>query len=177
MSESKADILLHPVRMRIIQAMMHEPLTVQQMKERLPDIPQATLYRHLKKLHEAGTVFVVEEQPIRGTIEKVYSLQPKEVHLSSNDVQHYSRDEYMGLFMKFMANLMSEYNRYVSQDGINFEKDGVSLRQASLHLSDEEFLTFVQELGQLYSKVLTNKPAPHRKKRTFANIIIPEASE
>ncbi|AYA76303.1 transcriptional regulator [Bacillus sp. Y1] len=177
MSESKADVILHPVRMRIIQSLVSEPLTVQQMKERMPDIPQATLYRHLKKLFESKVVFVVDEQQIRGTVEKWYALQPKEVNLGTDDLANYSKEQYMALFMKYIANIMAEYERYVSQEKVDFVKDGVSLRQAPLYLSDEEFTSLLQELGKVYSKVLTNKQAPNRKKRTFANIIIPEPNE
>ncbi|MCM3601368.1 helix-turn-helix domain-containing protein [Robertmurraya korlensis] len=177
MSESKTDVILHPVRMRIIQSLVSEPLTVQQMKERMPDIPQATLYRHLKKLFESKVVFVVDEQQIRGTVEKWYALQPKEVNLGTDELANYNKEQYMTLFMKYMSNIMAEYERYVSQEKVDFVKDGVSLRQASLYLSDEEFTSLIQELGQVYSKVLTNKQAPDRKKRTFANIIIPEPNE
>lgn len=177
MSESKVDILLHPVRMRIIQSLVSENLTVQQMRERLPDIPQATLYRHLNKLFDAGVVFVVQEQQVRGTIEKVYSLTQKEASITNEDIRNFSKEQYMDLFMKYMANLLGEYERYVSQDSVDFEKDGVSLRQASLYLSDDEFMNLIKELGQVYAKVLNNEPAPDRKKRIFANIIIPEAKE
>lgn len=177
MSESKTDVILHPVRMRIIQSLVSEPLTVQQMKERMPDIPQATLYRHLKKLFESKVVFVVDEQQIRGTVEKWYALQPKEVNLGTDELANYNKEQYMTLFMKYIANIMAEYERYVSQEKVDFVNDGVSLRQASLYLSDEEFSSLIQELGQAYSKVLTNKAAPNRKKRTFANIIIPEPNE
>jgi len=177
MSESKADVILHPVRMRIIQSLVSEPLTVQQMKERMPDIPQATLYRHLKKLFESKVVFVVDEQQIRGTVEKWYALHPKEVNLGTDELANYTKEQYMALFMKYIANIMAEYERYVSQEKVDFVKDGVSLRHASLYLSDEEFTSLLQELGKVYSKVLTNKQAPDRKKRTFANIIIPEPNE
>lgn len=177
MSGSKVDILLHPVRMRIIQSLVSENLTVQQMRERLPDIPQATLYRHLNKLFDAGVVFVVQEQQVRGTIEKVYSLTPKEASITNEDIRNFSKEQYMELFMKYMANLLGEYERYVSQDSVDFEKDGVSLRQATLYLSDDEFMNLLKELGQVYAKVLNNGPAPERKKRIFANMIIPKAKE
>ncbi|WP_456275273.1 helix-turn-helix domain-containing protein [Bacillus sp. AK128] len=173
MGESKADILLHPVRMRIIQSLVSESLTVQQMKDRLPDIPQATLYRHLKKLYESGTVFVIDEQPVRGTVEKLYSLQAKEANITKEELNGYTKDQYIQLFMKYMANLLSEYETYVSQESVDFEKDGVSLRQTSLYLSDEEFQQFIVEISQAYAKVVQNSPSPERKKRTFANLIIP----
>ncbi|KAA0547649.1 helix-turn-helix domain-containing protein [Bacillus sp. BGMRC 2118] len=177
MTESKVDILLHPVRMRILQSLVSENLTVQQMKERLPDIPQATLYRHLNKLFEAGVIFVIQEQQVRGTVEKLYSITPKEADITNNDIQRYSKEQYMELFMKYMANLLGEYERYVSQDKVDFEKDGVSLRQATMYLSDDEFQDFIHELRGVYAKILPNKPSAERRKRIFANIIIPEARE
>ena len=51
MKESKISILLNPIRMKIIQTLLvGQRLTVQQMNERLPDVPPATMYRHLNKL-------------------------------------------------------------------------------------------------------------------------------
>ncbi|MBM7663023.1 DNA-binding transcriptional ArsR family regulator [Bacillus mesophilus] len=173
MSESKADLLLHPIRMRILQSLINESLSAQQMREKLPEVPQATFYRHLKKLYESGTIFVTDEQPIRGTIEKVYSLSPNNSQINNGDLSEYTKDQHLELFMKYMANLLSEYEQYVSQGSFDFEKDGVSLRQATIFLSDEEFKDFLQEVSQAYAKVIKNQPSPNRKKRTFANIIIP----
>ncbi|WP_246939360.1 helix-turn-helix domain-containing protein [Bacillus pinisoli] len=175
MKETKADLILHPIRMKILQLLVNDSLTAQQMKERLPEIPQATLYRHLKKLYESGTVFVVDEQQIRGTVEKQYALQPKDASITADELKGYSKDQYMSLFMKYMANLLTEYEQYVSQELVDFEKDGVSMRQVSINLSDEEFKELIGELGQVYAKVIKNQPTPNRTKRTFANLIIPES--
>ena len=50
-----ADVLLHPVRMRILQALFDaDPLTTAQLRERLPDIAPATMYRQIAVLAEAG---------------------------------------------------------------------------------------------------------------------------
>ncbi|NNJ11357.1 helix-turn-helix domain-containing protein [Chloroflexales bacterium ZM16-3] len=50
MSTSPADLLLHPIRLRIIVALTVQQLTVQQLAGVLPDVPQATLYRQIHKL-------------------------------------------------------------------------------------------------------------------------------
>ena len=48
MANDQADLLAHPVRLRIILALsQNEEMTAQQLGEALTDIPQATLYRHL----------------------------------------------------------------------------------------------------------------------------------
>ncbi|SFL57778.1 Helix-turn-helix domain-containing protein [Gracilibacillus orientalis] len=51
--------LLHPVRMEIIQALVSgKQLTPSQLSECLPNIPHATLYRHINYLHDLGMITV-----------------------------------------------------------------------------------------------------------------------
>jgi DNA-binding transcriptional ArsR family regulator len=177
MKESAADVILHPVRMRIIQLLVNQELTAQQLKEILDDIPQASLYRNIKKLVEAEVIHVVNEIPIRGTVEKVYSIHNPKAVLGPEELQKLSKDEHMSLFMKFFANLISEYDRYLSGEKINFQADGLTFRQASIYLSDDEFNDFLSELVSVYSKVFHNKPEKGRTRRTIGTIIIPGDSK
>ncbi|MFC0558994.1 helix-turn-helix domain-containing protein [Halalkalibacter alkalisediminis] len=88
MKTKKADLMLHPVRMRIIQALLsYEKMTVVQLLEKLEDIPQATMYRHLKQLNDANLIEVIETYRIRGTIEKTYAVKKENVHLSESDLE------------------------------------------------------------------------------------------
>src|SRR3954463_15009239 len=113
MKESTVDVILHPVRMRIIQYLINQQLTAQQLKELLPDIPQASLYRNLKKLVETEVIHIVDEIPNRGTVEKVYSIHdPSKTSISPKDLNKLTKDDHLSLFIKFMANLMGDYERY-----------------------------------------------------------------
>ena len=68
-------VLMNPVRQRIFQYLLvHEKGTVKEMKKELSDIPNASLYRHIKILTDNSVITVVEENRIRGTIESVYQL-------------------------------------------------------------------------------------------------------
>jgi DNA-binding transcriptional ArsR family regulator len=175
MKESAADVILHPVRMRIIQLLINQELTAQQLKEVLHDIPQASLYRNIKKLVEAEVIHVVKEIPIRGTVEKVYSIHdPSKASFGQEELMKLSKDEHMSIFIKFFANLMGEYDRYLQQDKIDLVADGVTFRQAPLYLSDEEYTGFLKDLVSVVSKVIANKPEKGRRRRTIATIIIPE---
>jgi len=176
--ESTVDVILHPVRMRIIQSLINQQITAQQLKELLPDIPQASLYRHLKKLVEAGVIHIIEEIPNRGTMEKVYSLQdPANATISVEKLNSFTKDEHMDLFFKFMANIMGEYERYLNEDDIDLVRDGVSFRQTSLFLDDAEFSQFIKELSEIYTRVTQNRPEKGRRRRTVATIIIPERKQ
>src|SRR6185437_14890770 len=93
-----AELLFHPVRMRIIVALARgAQLTAQQLGEVLADVPAPTLYRQLKKLHEGGVLDVVEERRVRGTVERVYALRLGGPGLNPNLAQA-SREDHMRYF-------------------------------------------------------------------------------
>ena len=65
-----AEIVMNPVRQRIFQyLLLHETGTVKEIRKALPDVPGASLYRHMKLLTESGILTVVGENRIRGTVE------------------------------------------------------------------------------------------------------------
>ena len=78
------EIVMNPARQRIFQYLLvNETGTVKEMRKALPDIPSASLYRHVKILLDNGILTVVEENRIRGTVESVYKLNKKT--LEQND--------------------------------------------------------------------------------------------
>ena len=87
MNKAKENILLHPVRLRIIMAAVNRQVTVQQLASELPDIPQATLYRNIKALAVAGILSVVREQRVRNTLEKTYALAEEGLFLTPEDLK------------------------------------------------------------------------------------------
>ena len=175
MKDSKADLILHPVRIRIIQTLAgKERLTAQQMSEALPDVPQASLYRHIKKLADAGFITVVNQTPIRGTVEKTYALAENKEQITPEELRNMTKEQHMDYFLRFMAAVMGDFERYVSQKGFDFEKDGAGYRQVTLFLSDEEFKEFVQKMGNIIMEVLPNVPSKERRARTLTSILTSE---
>ncbi|EIJ79946.1 regulatory protein ArsR [Bacillus methanolicus PB1] len=175
---SKADLLLHPIRLRIVQAFIGErQLTAQQLIELLPDFPQATLYRHLNKLYEGGIIQIINQRPVRGTIEKVYTLVEQGANLTKDDLKNCSRDDHMRYFLTFLASIQSDFQRYLQQDHFDLEADGVSYRKASLYLSDKEFSQLIQAIRSVVEPALKNKPAPGRRLRTLSTIFIPQPEQ
>src|SRR5215831_1697445 len=64
---TSADLLLHPVRLRILQTFLGDrTLTTSDLQAELPDVPPASLYRHVGKLVDAGVLAVVSERRVRG---------------------------------------------------------------------------------------------------------------
>jgi predicted ArsR family transcriptional regulator len=175
---AKAKLLLHPVRMRIVQTLVGDrKLTVQEMGQRLPDVPQATLYRHLNQLVQGNIIKVVSQNQVRGTIERVYGLAQGGSSLSAEEFQKSTKEEQMEVFMQFISMVINGFGSYLEQDHIDLVKDGVTFRQADFYLSDEEFAEFIQSLGDVYRKAMQYEPAEGRRKRTISTIIVPEAKK
>src|SRR5215472_7084155 len=98
MATSRVDLILHPVRLRLLGALARRQLTAHQLSERLPDIPQATLYHHLGKLTQAGLLRVVSERQVRGAVEKRYALDEDSVVLGPADLEDASREDHLRYF-------------------------------------------------------------------------------
>jgi predicted transcriptional regulator len=74
----RANLVIHPIRLRIITLLSKENMTTGNLAKKLPEIPQATLYRHIKKLETSQVIQIVSTQPLRGTVEKTYTLKNKQ---------------------------------------------------------------------------------------------------
>ena len=73
---SSAELLLHPVRLRIMQAFLGDrALTTSQLSAELSDVPAASLYRHVARLVRANVLQVVAERQVRGAVERTYVLR------------------------------------------------------------------------------------------------------
>jgi DNA-binding transcriptional ArsR family regulator len=173
--ENLVDLVLHPIRMRIIMALAGREMTAQQLAEMLGDVPPATLYRHLNRLAEASVLATAAERRVRGTLEKVYTLSRQIGRVEAQEFAALSRDDHMRYFTTFVATLLDDFSRYVKNaDPINFLADGVGYQKFPLELSDEEFTTVAKGINAAIVPHLNNQPAPGRKRRIFATIVMPD---
>ena len=171
----KVDVILHPVRFRIIQRFLDgQHQTAKELAKMLTDIPQATLYRQLDALVKAEILTIVEEKPVRGTVEKVYGLNTTDLVLKNEDIMGLSKEEHLQYFLLFTAQLVKDFEAYLQKDALDFERDGAGYRQMVLHLSDEEFIQMAKELGAVMEKYKQHSPASGRTKRTISTVVLPE---
>ncbi|WP_185830662.1 helix-turn-helix domain-containing protein [Siminovitchia terrae] len=177
--KGKADLLLHPVRMRIIQQLLlGKPLTIAQLVEILGDIPQATLYRHMNLLLEANLVEVIETKKVKGTEERMFSVKRDNLHIPESEVEKTSREDHIQHFSVYHGNLFQLATSYLAETSPEqYEKEGFSYAYIPLHLSDEEFQELTQTIQQALEKVVHNHPTSARTTRIFASMFIPQDSQ
>ena len=84
-------LLAHPLRLRIIEALRAEPLTVKDMAAAL-ETSQTKLYYHVNLLAEHGLIRVVETRQVSGITEKRYRVTAYRLTVD-RDVLHGADDQ------------------------------------------------------------------------------------
>ncbi|HEY3749204.1 MAG TPA: helix-turn-helix domain-containing protein [Pseudonocardiaceae bacterium] len=168
------DLLLHPVRLRIVQAFLGDrALTTSMLRTELSDVSAASLYRHVALLVDAGVLAVVAERRVRGALERTYVLRLSSASVGLDQVVAMSADDHRQAFMAFMAGLLGDFDRYLARGDIDLLRDGVTYRMAGLWLDDAEFADLLRDLATVLQPRFANPPAPGRKRRILGSVLLP----
>jgi Helix-turn-helix domain len=171
---SSADLLLHPMRLRILQSFLGDrTLTTADLQTELTDIPPASLYRHVAKLVDGNVLAVVDERRIRGAVERTYKLRTSEATVKPQDLVGLTADEHRGMFMAFVAGLLREFDRYLDQGDIDLVRDGVSYRLMGMWLNKREAQQLARDLNDVLLPRIANAPRRGRKRWYFGAIALP----
>lgn len=106
---SRARLIVHPVRSRILAALMGREQTPRQLSKLLPDIPLPTLYRNLAILTSAGHIVVSSEKQVRGVIEKTLALADGAATLTPEDRAELDPQEMLDNFLLMLSQSMRSY--------------------------------------------------------------------
>jgi DNA-binding transcriptional ArsR family regulator len=171
---SSADLILHPVRLRILQAFLGgRHLTTGDLARELPDVAQAGLYRHVSRLAKGGVLEVVGERQARGAVERTYALRQENAWLDAKALAALDREGQSVAFATFAAALMAAYDRYLDAGPTDPLRDGVSYSMNALWLSDEEYLDFLRDVVKIVAPRAANGPAAGRRRRLAASAFFP----
>jgi DNA-binding transcriptional ArsR family regulator len=176
MANSKADLILHPVRMRVLMALAGREMTAQALAAALADVPHATLYRHINRLTAAGLLTVVEVRPVRGTTEKVYALNQGASSLGADELADANPEDHMRYFTAFVASLLSDFERYLAGDNIVVTRE-VSYHKFPLYLNDAELQRATETINQTLAPLLSNGPGEGRRRVILTSMMMPAADD
>jgi DNA-binding transcriptional ArsR family regulator len=166
-------MLLHPVRIRIVSEFTGRQRTVRNLADALPDIPQATLYRHVAALVDGGVLEQVGERAVRGPSERVYRVAPGADRIRPEEIDAVPAAEQRRMFAVFTASLIDSFAAYVGSGAAVPSADGLAYNRAVVHLSRQERLDFATRFADLVAEVLAVPPARHRRRYHIASCFIP----
>lgn len=160
-----AEVVMNPVRQRIFQYfLLHETGTVKDIKKALPDVPSASLYRHVKILADSSILMVVGENRIRGTVESIYRLNKSAMSAgeeSGNAVQ------------MSLLSICAAFAKYFSGGDADPERDMLLFTNCTLLLTDGEFSDFLSEINEVALKYMKVEAKADSKTRQITLISAP----
>lgn len=160
-----AEVVMNPVRQRIFQYfLLHETGTVKDIKKALPDVPSASLYRHVKILADSSILVVVGENRIRGTVESIYRLNKSAMSAgeeSGNAVQ------------MSLLSICAAFAKYFSGGNADPERDMLLFTNCTLLLTDGEFSDFLSEINDVALKYMKVEAKADSKTRQITLISAP----
>ena len=162
------EVLLNPIRSRIIQYLArNQRATAGDISLFMTDVPKTTLYRHLKILIKHKIIMVVEENRVRGSVERTYSLNLKTIDEKN------TKENALGNAFGFLMKIYGDFDRYFSEENKDLKADKIFLSNVSLLLSDEEFDELFKQINELLAEHLNNVPYEERKQRSLSFISSP----
>ncbi|MEV6643545.1 helix-turn-helix domain-containing protein [Amycolatopsis sp. NPDC051371] len=168
------DLLLHPVRLRILRTFLDgHPATTAQLRERLPDIPHATMYRHVAALAAAGVLEVLDEKRVRGTVERTYRMSWHHAEIGPADRAAMTTDDHRRTFTAFVGGLLADFDRYLDREPADATADGVTYQQAALWLTDDEMAELLTTIRAAVTARLGQEPGQGRTRRMISLVTMP----
>jgi len=174
MSMTALDLLLHPVRLRIVNALSQgQTLTTRELCWRLTGVSQATVYRHVGMLMNGGILEVEAEEQVRGAVERRYRLREERTRVAAEVGKAMSREDHRRAFGGAMAALIAEFNAYIARKDAKPFDDMVGYRQGTVWLTRGEIATLIQEIRGALATRLTNPPGTGRRPYMLSTIFFP----
>ncbi len=171
---ARANLLLHPVRLRILKAFLGDrALTTSQLAAELDDVPAGSLYRHVALLTKAGVLQVVAERRVRGAVERTYTLRLLAAQIQPGEVAAMTPEEHSQAFMAYVAGLLADFDRYLAAGPPDPLRDGAVYQVAAMWLTDAEFAEFLRDLRTIAQPRLANAPAKGRRRRLLYTVLLP----
>jgi Helix-turn-helix domain len=175
---ASADLLLHPVRLRIVKAFLGErALTTGQLADELEDVPSGSLYRHVALLVKADVLQVVAERRVRGAVERTYMLRLFAARIGPGEARAMSAEEHGQAFMAYVAGMLADADRYLAAGQPDPARDGADYRVGALWLTDREFGELLRDLSEVFGPRLAKAPGKGRKRRMVYTVFLPAPEE
>lgn len=169
---SIADVVLHPVRIRIVQQLGGRDLTTAELRDAIPDVSQPTLYRHVAALIDAGILAVAKERRIRGTVERTLTLGERMAHVEATELQAMSDLQLRSAFLTFLGDLAGRFDRFVDQDAPG-SRGFVGFGTMPLYVDDAALEAIQQGLTALLEPYSTDT-GEGRRRVSLSTVLVPE---
>jgi DNA-binding transcriptional ArsR family regulator len=168
---SVADVVMHPVRLRIIQQLGGRELTTAALREALPEVTPATLYRHVAALIEGGIVAVVGERKVRGAIERTLALGERVAQVDRDELQAMSEAQLRDAVLTVLGHVAEDFDRFLAAGDAGL-RDLFGVAQTMLYVNTDDLAQLQAGLVELLAPYREEQPG--RRRVTLTTALIPD---
>ncbi|MCL2842341.1 MAG: hypothetical protein FWE28_02585 [Oscillospiraceae bacterium] len=178
MHDKLVECLTNPIKNKLLLETIHQGrTTAKALAEKNKSIPQATLYRYLKKMVSDGVLKVVEERKVRNVTEKIYAPAIDVQADLERLIAENSGEAYLGLFQQFTIGLLNEFKTYAEREGIDLLNDGSGFRVRPFYATLDELKELAEKIHELIRPYAEHEMTSARKARSVAIIFTPPTAE
>lgn len=170
---SDLELIIHPIRSRIIRLLAKRELTTEQIGKLLSDIPQATLYRNIKKLYDNQVIRITKEEKVRGTVRKTYTLDKSKASFTPEQLASMQKDELIAMVTNFTALLLSDFNEYLDNKHNSEPYDDFKILQRTVYLTKDDYKQVLTDIDQLLESY-TNKISQESRLYQYTDFLLPD---
>lgn len=167
------DLLLHPVRWRIIQHALGREVTTTDLKRELPEVASTTLYRHVAALIDAGYLQVTRERRVRGATERTVTFDQTTGSVDQEEAKAMTVAQHRASFLTMLAQAAGGFDRLVARGELHSSAEELNYRQVALYVDRDDVATINEGLQHLLSPYLRESPGKSRVMLSF--ISVPDA--
>lgn len=166
--------LSDPVKAKLIMEIREqERVTTGQLANVFNQIPQATLYRHMKKMLIDGIIKIVSEVPVRGTVEKVYALDFDFTENNKTIMETNDGKAYYQMAALYMLGILGEFKEYADRENIDLSGDGAGFSHVPIYATTEELFVALEQIKDILQPLISNSYKDGRKLRNLCIITTP----
>lgn len=149
-------ILLHPYRFLIVATLGKGEASTKELQEKLPNIPQAAMYRNIKKLEKANIIKKISEKKIRGAVQATYALNfsMEKMQLDNESVETYLNAAY-AVFFSYVHDMLAKHMLLKSKKDSNIDLS--KFNTIKIHIKKDKIDEFRTETEELLKKYLVQQ--------------------
>lgn len=174
LNKKMMEVMTNPIKCKLLfEISFCKQTTAKHLSEKFSDIPQATLYRYLKKMTSDNILKIVEETQIRGAVERTYSVAIDLLEEGTKIINTNSGEIYMKTFTQYVLGFMKLFQEYCNSDNIDIQKDKSGFSLAPIYLTDEELERLITKIHEAVKPYRNNESNENRKLRSIGVIVSP----
>ncbi|GIK28103.1 MAG: helix-turn-helix domain-containing protein [Chloroflexi bacterium] len=172
-------LIVHPVRLRILQALVRRERTTHQIADALPDVPVSSLYRHLRLLLEGGYIEIASTRSVNGIEEKTYQLSDsKPALLADQDFEGLDKAGLQQVFSLLTGMILTSFHAYLdATPDPDWKRDRLSCAEFTFFATPDEYDALWTQVWDLLQSAETRPAAAGRVPRKIAIAGYPGVSD